>query len=127
MVEIQCPHCEEAVVLDEGRYGLFNCPHCDEQFSWSASTKWTLTYFSDFCLKISAFIFVLGVLSSITLWATEGPRGCESAGFLDFDPFKCGNYLISFFIFAFFGICTLIVGGFAKLFQKLREKTGYDF
>ena len=34
MVEIQCPHCEEDVELEDGVFGLFDCPHCDEEFSW---------------------------------------------------------------------------------------------
>ena len=34
MVEIQCPHCEEDVELEDGVFGLFDCPHCDEEFIW---------------------------------------------------------------------------------------------
>jgi hypothetical protein len=34
MVEIQCPHCEEDVELEDGASGLFDCPHCDEEFSY---------------------------------------------------------------------------------------------
>lgn len=34
MVEIQCPHCEEDIELEDGVFGLFDCPHCDEEFSW---------------------------------------------------------------------------------------------
>ena len=34
MVEIQCPHCEEYVKLEDRAFGLFDCPHCDEEFSW---------------------------------------------------------------------------------------------
>jgi len=34
MVEIQCPHCEEDIELEDGAFGLFDCPHCDEEFSW---------------------------------------------------------------------------------------------
>jgi len=26
MVEIQCPHCEEDVELEDGVFGLFDCP-----------------------------------------------------------------------------------------------------
>ena len=38
MVEIQCPHCEEDVELEDGASGLFDCPHCDEVFSWGSDT-----------------------------------------------------------------------------------------
>ena len=34
MVEIQCPHCEEDIELEDDVFGLFVCPHCDEEFSW---------------------------------------------------------------------------------------------
>ena len=36
MVEIQCPHCEEDIELEDGTFGLFDCPHCDEDFSWGS-------------------------------------------------------------------------------------------
>ena len=39
MVEIQCPHCDEDIELEDGAFGLFNCPHCDEEFSWDSDTK----------------------------------------------------------------------------------------
>ena len=32
MVEIECPHCDEDIELDD--FGLFDCPHCDEEFIW---------------------------------------------------------------------------------------------
>ena len=34
MVEIQCPHCDENVELEDDVFGLFDCPHCDEEFIW---------------------------------------------------------------------------------------------
>ncbi len=39
MVEIQCPHCEEDIELEDGASGLFDCPHCDEEFSWGSDTE----------------------------------------------------------------------------------------
>ena len=36
MVEIQCPHCDKNVELEDGVFGLFDCPHCDEEFAWGA-------------------------------------------------------------------------------------------
>ena len=34
MVEIQCPHCDEDIELEDDVFGLFDCPHCDEEFAW---------------------------------------------------------------------------------------------
>ena len=34
MVEIQCPHCDEDIELEDDVFGLFDCPHCDEEFTW---------------------------------------------------------------------------------------------
>jgi len=32
--EVQCPHCDKGIELEDGVYGLFACPHCNEDFSW---------------------------------------------------------------------------------------------
>jgi uncharacterized Zn-finger protein len=34
MVEIQCPHCDEDIELEDGSYGLFDCPYCGGEFEW---------------------------------------------------------------------------------------------
>jgi hypothetical protein len=34
MVEIQCPHCDENIELEDGSYGLFDCPFCGDEFEW---------------------------------------------------------------------------------------------
>ena len=34
MYEVQCPHCDKGIELEDGVYGLFVCPHCNEDFSW---------------------------------------------------------------------------------------------
>ena len=34
MVEIECPHCDEDIELDDDDFGLFKCPHCEDEFSW---------------------------------------------------------------------------------------------
>ena len=39
MAEIECPHCEEAVLLDDGAYGLFDCPNCNNEFKWGRSYR----------------------------------------------------------------------------------------
>jgi len=39
MVEIQCPHCEADVLLDDGAEGLFDCPYCEEEFEWNIESE----------------------------------------------------------------------------------------
>ena len=34
MPTIQCPHCDDEIILDAGQHGLFDCPHCDKEFEW---------------------------------------------------------------------------------------------
>ena len=34
MIEIQCPHCDEDIELEDDVFGLFDCPHCDKEFNW---------------------------------------------------------------------------------------------
>jgi hypothetical protein len=34
MVEIQCPHCEDDIELEDGVFGLFDCPYCNQEFEW---------------------------------------------------------------------------------------------
>jgi hypothetical protein len=36
MVEIECPHCDEGIELEDDDFGLFDCPHCDEEFEWNS-------------------------------------------------------------------------------------------
>jgi hypothetical protein len=39
MVEIQCPHCEKEVELEDGISGLFDCPYCEEEFEWNLESE----------------------------------------------------------------------------------------
>jgi uncharacterized protein (DUF983 family) len=64
MVEIQCPHCEEDVELEDGVFGLFDCPHCDEEFDWrrdedssTALKQLFVGFFSPIGFLILAMIF----------------------------------------------------------------------
>lgn len=38
MVEIECPHCDEDIELDDSDFGLFECPHCEEEFEWASES-----------------------------------------------------------------------------------------
>ena len=42
MVEIQCPHCDEDIELEDGASGLFDCPHCDEEFPWNSDNDFSI-------------------------------------------------------------------------------------
>ena len=127
MVELECPHCELEVDLEDGVYGLFTCPHCQKDFDWSVRTKWTIEYFSRLTMRIGLGLLAIGFLSTVLLWLTEGPRNCENPGFLDFSPWACGNSIIALILFAALALCVLLVSAFASLSGKIRKRLGYDF
>jgi hypothetical protein len=39
MVEILCPHCEEAIELDDDASGEFACPYCEGEFEWNTEPE----------------------------------------------------------------------------------------
>ena len=39
MVEIQCPHCDKNIELEDGISGMFDCPHCHNEFIWRNEGK----------------------------------------------------------------------------------------
>lgn len=39
MVEIQCPHCDKNIELEDGLSGIFDCPYCHNEFIWGNSVK----------------------------------------------------------------------------------------
>jgi predicted RNA-binding Zn-ribbon protein involved in translation (DUF1610 family) len=39
MVEIQCPHCEKDIELEDGLSGMFDCPYCNNGFIWENNKK----------------------------------------------------------------------------------------
>jgi hypothetical protein len=125
MVVIQCPHCEEDVELKDGAFGLFDCPHCDEEFSWGSPSKWSLDNFVKWGYISGLALFIFGIISAISLWATEGIRNCEPPGFLDFDVFDCGGGFLSFLLFGFFSVCILlppaIVSACRKIIREIKK------
>jgi len=34
MVQLECPHCEEEIELDDDAVGEFSCPYCEGEFEW---------------------------------------------------------------------------------------------
>ena len=122
MVEIECPHCDEDIELDDGVYGLFDCPLCGEEFEWDSPSIWTADNFVKWGYRSGIAVFLFGIISAISLWATEGIRNCEPPGFLDFDMFDCGNGFVSFILFGFFSVCILILPAFVHLLRKINAK-----
>jgi hypothetical protein len=62
MVEIQCPHCDEDIELEDGVSGLFDCPHCDKEFSWNSASKWSLNNILKWMNIVAVVIFVIGLI-----------------------------------------------------------------
>jgi len=73
MVEIQCPHCEEDVELEEGLSGWFSCPHCDEDFSHDEEVGYAELSFSPLQVLIITSLTILSIaLIFITnAWQSE--------------------------------------------------------
>ena len=72
MVEIQCPHCDEDVELENNSFGVFDCPHCDEPFEYESSSSEErdtnasgvpIVSQNQFSLAVSISGVVLGVLA----------------------------------------------------------------
>ena len=88
MVEIECPHCDEDIELEDSDFGLFECPHCEEEFEWeqesrsieiksaddfSASDLW---YFFPPAFLIGGLI----IIGLILLWIVMGFANAMSCG-----------------------------------------------
>ena len=87
MGDIQCPHCEEDIELEEGEYGLFECPYCDEEFSWSNQKKWSLKNILKWTNIVAVVIFVIGLvlfLIMLVYFWIEPPSGY--GGLIIFGP-----------------------------------------
>ena len=39
MIEINCPHCNEDIELDDDDSGLFSCPYCNQEFLWEQESQ----------------------------------------------------------------------------------------
>lgn len=71
MVKIQCPHCEEEIVLPDGGLGLFDCPHCEEEFSYGEDQMYAPTFvnriqvFMSMGMKIGLAIIAIAVITFI--------------------------------------------------------------
>jgi len=109
MVEIQCPHCEEDIELEDGASGLFDCPYCDNEFSFGDNELVAPTLFRpsqpfmSMGMKIGLAIIAIGVITFIGFAIFEDDSGEFGSGMWIFIP--CGILaigipivVISFFI-----------------------------
>ena len=143
MVDIQCPHCEEEIALDDDASGEFVCPHCEGEFEWNIESEDT----SDVDEKqesrsssnsagligrvlsrsISSSFFLAGIVMivvsvvgfglSSTLWeATSEPAGVAGAGIVA----VMGIALIGFLLSASLGLLglSIVIAGLQKLIPK---------
>jgi hypothetical protein len=64
MVEIQCPHCEEGIELEDEVFGLFDCPHCNNEFEFEDdSTNIGISYrpkIGVIILLVFSLLFAIG-------------------------------------------------------------------
>ena len=105
MVEIQCPHCEEDIELEDGTSGMFDCPYCDKDFAWGGD-------FQTNDLKVKFLLFLFGIFSPVllffvSLWiqiAVFPPSGWDLLLY----------FLISIGICVVFTLSLAIYGGLTK-------------
>tara|TARA_B110000444_G_C18620228_1_gene491802 strand:- start:168 stop:572 length:405 start_codon:yes stop_codon:yes gene_type:complete len=125
MIEIQCPHCEEDIELDDGAYGLFDCPQCGENFSWDSPSLWTADNFVKWGYLSGLAFFILSIISALLLWTTEGIRNCEPAvsGMYSIpEPFDCEGGIVVFIVGGFFAVCILILPAIVQILRKINDK-----
>ena len=73
MVELQCPHCDEDIELEDGVSGLFKCPHCNEDFYWKSRRPGKLVT----VLLTISIIFAIGSGISYYISTDEANTECE--------------------------------------------------
>ena len=91
LVEIECPHCEEDIELDDDEFGLFECPHCEEEFLWEQESNGIeikppaelslsdLRYFVPPAVLIGGLIIIgLILLSIVNAWANAMSCGWQN-------------------------------------------------
>ena len=117
MVEIQCPHCDEDIELDDGASGLFDCPHCDEEFSWGDDTdeihvlylfKQWWNIFVNGGMKVGLGIIGFGIIVFMWYSKTEGSGNGE---------FGSGMWIILPFGIWIVGVSVVIISSLLRLWK----------
>ena len=81
MVEIQCPHCDEEIELENNLFGTFQCPHCENDFEWEdksfdivdgflTSIDFGIGFFSP--ITVILLFGLLGFISNLSILALCG-------------------------------------------------------
>ena len=117
MVEIQCPHCDEDIELDDGASGLFDCPHCDEEFSWGDDAdevhvlylfKQWWNIFVNGGMKVGLGIIGFGIIVFMWYSITEGSGNGE---------FGSGMWIILPFGIWIVGVSVVIISFLLRLWK----------
>ncbi len=97
MVEIQCPHCDAVVGLEDGVSGTFSCLNCESSIEWGNTVNTTMR--TPRGTIIFAILSILGLIAFISLVSSDGEHmGPEML------LTCCGICLIPFAIFVVFVI-----------------------
>ena len=88
MIEIECPHCNGDIELDDDDFGLFRCPCCDEEFLWEQESEgigirrnedWSKSDLHRFALPGILICFLLGIVLVI-FWVVNSYANAMSCG-----------------------------------------------
>ena len=75
MVEVECPHCDEDIELDDDDFGLFECPYCEEEFEWGSDGEFERvvvdgsSILSREIFRVALIVCVIGFFVSLILVA----------------------------------------------------------
>ena len=75
MAEIQCPHCEKNIELEDGLSGMFDCPYCHNEFIWGneKQTKQISNHYINHYESMPlAFKLVFGMIAGLILLVIFG-------------------------------------------------------
>ncbi len=76
MVELECPHCEATIELEDGAYGDFECPLCEGEFEFgeppvqSIQPSQSVQSVQPHQAKGSGFDSTMKILTGVSLGAT---------------------------------------------------------
>jgi len=101
MVEIQCPHCDAVVELEDGVSGTFSCLNCESSIEWGNTVNTTMR--TPRGTIIFGILSILGLIAFISLVSSPG-----DLRFMEERPeillTCCGICSIPFAIFVVFAI-----------------------
>ena len=75
MAEIQCPHCDKNIELEDGLSGMFDCPYCHNEFIWGneKQTKQISNHHTNYHESMPlGFKIVFGMIAGLILLVIFG-------------------------------------------------------